>query len=422
MRWNRLFAVAVLTLSLLGFGSVAISQEADTETEAAEPAADPAAESTDDSAGQVEEKKKRPFSLYVEVGAGSASEDRLDLSMITLSTRDTGTSLALQDQFYGRAAVGWKLQKDKGDFRLLFNGYKEDGYAFAAEGRENAVDPSLLVTAPVADNLVWWNLSMVNGSLYAERTPPQWDRDLDDANEDGMVNADEVRYIGADLTSTRTVADDLQNRVQTYDFLYGRKFGRRRYSARWWAGLRYFIYQGNLPSAAWLSTSPVGSGFTDGSSLRLINVSQDTTGFGPTGALEAQFNLLNDEKLTLFIGAQAAFLIQSMDIDTGEFLTHVTADVGSIGTVIIPASAHLEDSRTKSTWQAMGELGARFRLKNGLRFEAAYTINGYLDAILMPHTIIIPENQQEAPFGSSALYDTQNYVLDGWRIGAAFQF
>ena len=88
----------------------------------------------------------------------------------------------------------------------------------------------------------------------------------------------------------------------------------------------------------------------------------------------------------------------------------------------IPIAAQLGESQTKSTWQTGAELGLRVRLRNGLKLEASYGVVGFLDAILLPTQIRIPDNQQEAAQGTSAIYNTQDYVLQGWRAGIGFQF
>jgi hypothetical protein len=113
-------------------------------------------------------------------------------------------------------------------------------------------------------------------------------------------------------------------------------------------------------------------------------------------------------------------MVMNIDMDTGLFTTLV-ANTGPIGATI-PLAARLEEQQTKSTWQTGAEVGVRLRLKNGLKLEASYGIVGFLDAILLPTQIRIPDNQQEATQGTSAIFNTQDYVLQGWRAGIAFQF
>ncbi len=222
----------------------------------------------------------------------------------------------------------------------------------------------------------------------------------------------------ASLTHTINVTDDLENTAMHIDLLYGREFGRRRYSARWWTGLRYFAYEGNLLAGAWLGASPPGEGFTDGTNLRLLNFAQETTGFGPTGIMEADFNFL-DKHLQFFVSGQAAFMLLDLEADSGTFFTVVSDPISA---VVFPAEGNLNQSRTKSAWQTAAEGGVRYHLKNGLHFELAYNITGYLDVVINPPLIQIPQSLIEAAQGTSAVFNTQDLVSDGWRAGIGFQF
>ena len=86
------------------------------------------------------------------------------------------------------------------------------------------------------------------------------------------------------------------------------------------------------------------------------------------------------------------------------------------------AQARLQESRDKSTWQNTGEIGVRFKLRNNLRFELGYSITGYLDAIILPSLIVVPETQDQINEGVTALYGTQDYDVEGWHAGMSFQF
>ena len=68
------------------------------------------------------------------------------------------------------------------------------------------------------------------------------------------------------------------------------------------------------------------------------------------------------------------------------------------------------------------QLFVRWRLRSGVSFELAYNITGYLDVILLPTRIRIAATEPEAQQGTSAVYNTQDLVFDGWRGGASFQF
>jgi hypothetical protein len=430
MALKRLFAVSGLAL-VLGFGPAVVAQESEPAEQAtdepsttdapAEPAEQQPAE--DDApvvpadAPQAPEKKSY-FGLYVLAAGGTATADDLNSSLETISTSTSENILTMEDQVYSRVAFGWKLQHGKGDFRLVGDYYKEDGYKFTALGRQASLDPDLGLGSIPSFNALWWTSTIENGTLTAVRTPPQWGIDAD-TDGDGLIDRDEIFYIGADMTpAPKNVTNDLQNRITSWDALYGRTFGRRRYSARWWAGLRYFEYKGNIPAAAWLALGQPGEGFTDGYNLTLMNLSQKTTSFGPTASLEADFNFF-DEKLVLYLRGQAAFMMSSLEADSGAFITQVAS---TDGTVIFNAPANINSQVDKSTWQDAVEAGVRINLKMGLGITLAYQIQGYLDTVLLPSSIQIPENQQEVPQGTSALYNTQDLVLDGWYAGLSFQF
>ncbi len=82
----------------------------------------------------------------------------------------------------------------------------------------------------------------------------------------------------------------------------------------------------------------------------------------------------------------------------------------------------MTEHRQKSVWQTAAEAGFRINLMDGLQFEAAYNISGHLDVVLMATEIVIPQGETSAGVGTSALYNTQDLVYDGWRAGVAFQF
>jgi hypothetical protein len=232
------------------------------------------------------------------------------------------------------------------------------------------------------------------------------------------VDPEEADFLPADIVVERPFADNLQTRAQHYDFLYGNNWGPPRFRGRWWAGLRYFQYDGSVMVPVWLSTTTIGYGFTDGAFLHLVNFSQDTSGGGPTAALEAQFRFFR-ERLSLYAVGQAAFVVLSLDVDTGPFFTIAEdSDTGQS----FPTSARLDENVSKSTWQNSLEGGVRYLFDSGLELELAYNVTGYLDAVLLPTSVRIPANTAEAQFGTSAIYRTQDLVYDAWRAGISFQF
>lgn len=407
MRFVGFLAVPALLVLVSGTVPGPAAQESD-------PAAPETAAATQETEDTSE--KKLPFALYVEAGVGVVSADDLEPSITTENGGESRNLLTLEDMDYYRAALGWKMPDGKGDFRVTFNGYKENGYRFVGEGFQKAVTPS----APVGPGCCrYWLVIAEDGNLSSSRFSSFWELATDDANGNEIADIEEITTV-LDYENSRTITDNLQNRVQSVDLVYGRTWGKRRYTARWWGGLRYFEYKGNIPAAAWLkSTGVPGNGYTEGFLLKLINFAQDTSGAGPTGAVEADFNFFED-RLTLFLGGQFAFILSELDTDSGDFFT--LAQTLTPPFLNIPVPARLQETRNKSTWHNTGEAGVRVKLKNGLQFEAAYFISGFLDAVLLPTAIQIPANETELGLEPSAIYKTQDLVFDGWRSGLSFQF
>ena len=68
------------------------------------------------------------------------------------------------------------------------------------------------------------------------------------------------------------------------------------------------------------------------------------------------------------------------------------------------------------SWSNRAEAGARLYLRNGLHFEVAYSIAGYLDMVLMPDLLqvgITNENPQTV---------SHDIIVDSLHFGAGFQF
>ncbi len=429
MKSKRSFLVAAL-LSALALGRPAVAQEPPAPSPPPAAPTSPAAAAAPAAAP----KEKAPFALYVEAGYGTVDGKDLDTSLTTLSTHVTTTTLGWEDHDYARAGIGWKLDNGKGDFKLQFTGYSEKGYTldstgFAAQVQTTTGSPQV----QFQDALPWWVLSIKDGTLSSTRTPMTWTPGVDvngnhvidedepansDTNRNGFVDLGEQTTLAPDVQITRPISDNLENRAQHWDFLYGKSWGPRRFRGRWWAGVRYFEYEGNVFATAWLTTTKAGGyGFTDGSLFHVLNFSQSTTGGGPTGSMEAQFKFFR-ERLSLYAMGQAAFVVLSLKTETGPFVTTVEDEAGS--DLVVPGQ--LSESISKSTWQTGFETGVRYRFDNGLELELAYNITGYLDAVIMPTSIRIPGTFSEARFGTSAIYRTQDYVLDGWRAGMSFQF
>jgi hypothetical protein len=455
--WKAVLAVQGLLLLLL-MGPSTFAQETQEPTEPEEPEGQVAeqpqqpaepeeipAEPADVPEATAEETPERHNGLYVSVGYGMGSFDSFDTSILTDVDQISSGTFEIDEASLGIAAVGWKLREDRGAFRVMFNGYKEESYTYDGigassqlvseqvdlgctasdlEGLDNVGDSPGFITSPEGGRCLygWWDVSVRDGRWVAERTPATWAEGADDANGDSAANPEEIVILDPDRRIERSIPDDLQNRLQTVDAVYGREFGGRRYSSQWWAGLRYFVYEGHMLGTAWLDTpaDPQGSGFTDGVLLRPLFLAQDASGFGPTVSWEADFNFYN-RGLVLYVRGQSAFTFNSISADSGEFFT-ITRNVGASNPFEISAPARLSEERDKSSWQNTGEVGARVRLRNGLEFELAYRLSGYLDVVLYPSQIRIPASPAQTAAGTTAVYNTQDVRVESWHGAVGFQF
>jgi hypothetical protein len=270
----------------------------------------------------------------------------------------------------------------------------------------------------------WWFIDVGGGSLNATRLRPMWNAATDDDDGDGapdfgscsdlpggMFRCGEITYDPSSPTRVvnATFQENLQNRIVTYDAVYGREFGGRRYSSRWWGGLRYSRYDGQVLGGAWLNLDSPGEGYTDGSLLRLLTLTQETRGLGPVGSWEAQFNFL-DRGIQLFLRGEAAFTFNSMKLDSGPYFQIVNQQEGTT------LNDRLYKELDKSTWQNRGEVGARLYLKNGLEIEVAYGIAGYLDFLLLPDLLQLKVENVDPQT------NTQDIVVQSFHVGAGFQF
>ncbi len=406
------------------------------------------------------EEKKFQIGLYVAFGGGLGSAETFNTSLLTEAARYAESEFELDELTNGRAAIGWRLPEGKGDFRLVFNGYKEESYKFHSLGAAAGLRGANMNAACTADSLreafahgvigadelnaspgyvisplggaclyAWWDVSVKDGRLVSVRTPGGgtgaadiWTAGLDDLNGNSEPDPGEIVYLDPDRVIELTVPDNMQNAIVTWDALYGREFGGRRYSSRWWAGLRYFAYEGQMLAGAWLDRSAVaGAGFTDQAFLPLIGLSQESTGWGPMGSWEVDFNFFN-KGLVFYLRGEMAFTFNQLEVDTGEFFTVVNTGASLL------APVRLHETRDKSSWQAAGEGGVRLRMRNGLEFELGYRPwSGYLDVALLPSTITIPAIEGQVKTNDpgntiSALYHTQDFKVDSWHGLVGFQF
>jgi len=379
-----------------------------------------------------------PFALYVGFAGGMGEDDGISSTIFADELNGAISEVTIDDVLYGKGVIGWKLQHGKGDFRFIFQGYKEEEFGFTSVGASTRLPNGN--TADLDSGLVpWWFVEINGGDFSSSRLIPMWDSNADTmfGDSDGvpdfgpcediggsMFRCGEITYDAGnpDQVVTGTGPDDLQNRINTYDVVYGREFGGRRFGSRWWGGLRYFEYEGQMLATAWLNTGQAvpggtsgapGEHFTDGSFLPFLNITQTTTGFGPVGSWEADFNYYN-KALQLYIRGEAAFTFNTMEMDSGNFFQIV--DEGSSSGPAQLLEDRLVKELDKSSWQDRAEVGARLYMKNGLQFEIAYSIAGFLDFVLLPDLLQVGVTN-EAPQTV-----THDFVFDTLHVGAGFQF
>jgi hypothetical protein len=420
MSWKRLVALSGLLLALAALGSVAIADE----TQGTEPEPKPTGgEKPAEAPPPAAEAPKTHwwgdrFSFFIEANTGGAETARgIDSSIITSSTLTSSGSLDLGKLDFGRLAIGWKLPAEKGMFQLVWSGYREREYTFNAVGFEADARPraDLTQSAPTSKQLPspvqWWRVRVRDGRLQAHEGVPILE-------EDGTISyEDDNPDLNASFTND--VADDLQHSAQTLDLLFQREFGGRMFRGGWSSGLRYFAFEGTTPAAAWLGNANVaGTGFTDGTYIHLLPIADSSKGFGPTGSLEAQYRLFR-ARVVFYAQARMAFVYQTLHSDTGDFFT-LAANTDSGTTYPVPS--RLKESRTKTSWQVAVEAGVRVRIVEGLQLEVGAGQTSYQDCILVPTQLLIPGKYSEALYGTSALYNTRDFLVSVWHAGVSFQF
>jgi len=409
-RWILVLGVALLCAQPF------VAQE-----DAPTPADETEAARQDDAAEGEAGKKKIQNGLYVEVGVGTASMDPLDTTLRKSSSALALNSIEFEDMDYGRAVIGWRLPGNKGRFRLIWEGFTETGYKFSSTGRLRdlgstvPVDPVTQQSALIGEGLDWWNIEVIDGAMTVTEAPPVWTF-ADDADGDNTIERSEVTYPSVTFSNSLNIAADLENRVQIADIVFGREFGPRRFEGVWWGGLRYFAYEGTLLQGAWLHGSR--DQYTDGVLLPLIHATQKSSGYGPTGSLGFQVNFF-EKRFQLFASGKFAFTMSNIETDTGTFFSLTN---GFDNSTTFTAPARLQAERSRTSWHTHVEGGMRLTLKNGLGLEIAYYKGGFLDAVITPTEIRIPQSAGNIPNGTTGFFATQDLKFDGWRSSLSFQF
>jgi len=367
------------------------------------------------------------FALYLETGVGGASSGDVDASVETTFRQVTYSAFDPGDRQYGRVVVGWQLPLNRGMFQFRYTAYKEDGgWELNGQGAASFVTG----TTNQPDSLLpWWNIRMTEGQIVASRNAPNWNN----LDGDSDIDSNEIIYPGVDQSTATAGPDTLQQRTRTYDLVYQREFADKgptdHWTGRWSTGLRHFELEGAVPMAAWLglSSSPTAQGdpglFSEGALLRPILMRQDTSGNGPMGTAEVQYHFLR-RRATAYAQGRAAFLIQQLSADSGLAYTLTRYSIGNNPSTeaFYPTPMNLAHDLDKTAWQVGAEVGLRFRILPGFEGSVEYHTDSQQDVLLVPDRVNIPSTNEEAQFGTNAIYTTKDLDHDGWSVGLSFQF
>jgi hypothetical protein len=191
--------------------------------------------------------------------------------------------------------------------------------------------------------------------------------------------------------------------------------------SRWTAGLRYLNYKGAIVTPSWLIgvQDNVSFGYSDGIVNHFLLMQQKTKGIGPVGSGEVDFNFFR-QRLTLYGMVQVAFLVTDLKTDSGGF-TYFARQLGPSG-FYFPGNGNIQSTISKTTWNTTFEAGLRVRLLEGFHFILDWNRTGYLDTILVPTTIQIPQNATQTQLGTTALFISRDFVISSLNIGLSFQF
>jgi hypothetical protein len=420
MSWKRLLAAVVVTG--LGAGSAGLRAE------------EPPPAKPDDGKGKPapvvpqDVKKKESyfgnrFALYLETTGGPASFKSIDNPVAISSDLVSKNTVDLSGGKRGQFTVGWTLPRERGQYLLTYTGIADGSYSLDATGYERSYQPvGGGGVQTVKQVLPWWRLHVANGRIRAIQTPPVWDPLTDDANSNGFPDLNEIRYPGTAFDLQGPVAKKLDNRIETYDLYYRREFGGVRYRARWSAGVRYLKYEGALPTPTWLKAvyNVPGASYSDGVQNQMLVLSQSTSGYGPMGSGEMQFNFLR-RRLQLYMAVEVAFLIENLDSDSGPF-TYLVPVTTNAGSQIYPGEGQITRSISKSAWNTKFGVGVRVRIVEGLQAFVGVSRTGYLDTLLVPTILSVPATINQVDEQAIAVYTTRDIVVTETSIGLSFQF
>jgi len=415
MSWKRRMAAGVFTV---GLGIVSLPARAE----------DPPSPKVDAPPVATEAPKKKDpffgdhFAMYLETRGGPASIKTVGNSLASGFKSNASNEINFSGTKSGQFTAGWTLPRVRGQYLLTYTGVADGTFELDSTGTQQSYQASgSQAVFVIGYQLPWWQVTVRDGQLTTTKTPPVWNSIADDTNGNGVPDPNEIKYPTTTVTLSATVPKSLGNKVQTWDLCYRREFGGVKIRSRWTAGLRYLTFDGAIATPAWVTgaSSTAGFGYTDGTQLDLILMQQSTSGFGPVGSGEIQFNFFR-QRLTLYALVQAAFILETLNGDSGAF-TYLARDPAVVG-AYFPGSGRIQSDVSKSTWNTTFEAGLRVKLLEGFHLILDWNTTGYLDTILIPTDLSIPDNASQVAIGTTARFVSRDFVVSSINLGLSFQF
>ncbi len=417
MSWTRCLTAGALAAGI-GLGSHVKAQEPPPSPPPKPAPAAPAAEPP---------KKKESFwgehfAMYLETRGGPAGIKDVDNPTSTSAQLASDSTIGFENNKSGRFDIGWTLPRGRGQYILRFTGVADGDYKLDATGLQQGYDTGTPTPGPIGFLAPWWHVSVRNGNLETTQTPPFWNANTDDANHNGLPDPGELRYPTTLVDVTSMVPKDLGMQIQAWDLFYRREFGGVKIHSRWTAGLRYLDVRGALVTPSWLkSVQDIPTfGYSDGVINNFILMGQSNTGYGPVGSGEIQFRFFK-QRLVLYAEGQAAFLVEKLKADSGSF-TYFATNQGVGGLEVLPGLGHINRSVDKTAWNLGIEAGVRVRLLEGFNLIVDWNRTGYLDSILIPTQLSIPQNASQVSLGTTSLFISRDLVVSSLNLGLSFQF
>jgi hypothetical protein len=418
MSWKRRLAAGVFVAGI-GVGSQATRAQ------------DPTPPKDDAAAAPTETPKKKDpffgdrFAMYLETRGGPASFQAIDNSLASGFESESSNQLNFDGSKSGQFTIGWTLPRGRGQYLLTYTGIADGNLELDATGTQRSYQNPNGTGGNVAIGyqLPWWHVTVRDGLLTATKTPPVWfDTTESGGNGDNIPDPNEIKYPTTTVNTSASVPKDLGNRIQTWDLYYRREFGGVRIRSRWTAGIRYLMFDGAIATPAWATgaSSTIGFGYTDGAQIDLVVMQQSTSGWGPVGSGEIQFNFFR-QRLTLYALVQAAFLLESLDTDSGAF-TYLSQVPNSNPQSYFPGPGRIQNNVSKSTWNTTFEAGVRVKILEGFNLIVDWNTTGYLDTMLIPTDLSIPDNASQAALGTTARFISRDFVVSSINLGLSFQF